>query len=238
MAGKAKNTMIGRYYTFFLGNKDFSKSWYLYQVASTGLSEDWMYPMVTLAKVGERTGQKDFSASKESMMGSDIISTIIGNRDGIENVAPGFIEKQIFNGIEGSYSPILKKYPPEVHSRGLELPSWEIVAGTENYATKLVIIELRDKLRWKRYKFIPGNFIDLIITPTKFGLLEIKGDKENLWLEPRGVYQMDDTNLRKGVNKEFAFPDGKFSGPTKESDMNRAIRRFEWRSFSNAEFKI
>ena len=237
MATRTKNIMMGRYYTFFLNNKDLS-TWYLYRVFSPCAS-DVDYPMVSLTKVGERTGPRDFQVKDKkgcTMKSSDLISTILGKEGSVGDYTD-FIQNQIINGIEGSHNPTLKKFPPDIITEKEQMPAWEIMPGTENYLTKLAIIELRDKLRWSRYKFIPGNFIDLMITPSKFGLLEIMGDKNEMWLEPRGVFSNSDPNMVNRIDKPFLYPTEKFSGDSKASAMNRALRKFEWKSFSASEIK-
>lgn len=235
MAVKTKNTMIGRIYPFFLDCRNLSSTWYLYQVVSPGISED-MCPMITLKKIGERVGPKNFQTKENSkrtnMFSSDIISTILGKREMIEKTAPEFLRKQIIEGIDGSYNPFLKKYPPEISMKEQEMPAWEIVPGSDNYLTKLVVIELRDKLRWNRYRFSPGNYIDLLISPTKFGVLEIMGTKESIWLEPRGIYLLDDPNLTNPLQGTFNYPQEKFEGESKASTLNRVLRKLEWKSFS------
>ena len=240
MATRTKNIMLGRYYPFFLNNKDLS-TWYLYRIFSPCASEV-DYPMVSLTKVGERTGQRDFQVREKEvgpdckMMSSDLISTILGKEGPVENYTD-FFQNQVVNGIEGSHNPSLKKFPPDVITKKGDMPAWEIMPGTENYLTKLAIIELRDKLRWSRYKFIPGNFIDLMVTPSKFGVLEIMGDKNEIWLEPRGLYSNSDPNRLTRIDKPFQYPTEKFSGDSKASAMNRALRKFEWKSFSASEIK-
>lgn len=241
MATRTKNIMMGRYYTFFLNNKDLS-TWYLYRIFSPCASEV-DYPMVSLTKVGERTGQRDFQVKEKdskkgcNMKSKDLISTILGKETTASTDYTGFFQNQVVNGIEGSHNPTLKKFPPEIIMEGDNMPAWEIMPGTENYLTKLAIIELRDKLRWSRYKFIPGNFIDLMVTPSKFGILEIMGDKDEIWLEPRGLYSNTDPNRLTKIDKPFQYPTEKFSGDSKASAMNRALRKFEWKSFSASEIK-
>lgn len=239
MASKVKNTMLGRTYTFFLNCRDLSSAWYLYQIDSTGISESF-FPMMTLKKIGEKTGPRDFQVrdgkKRTNMFSSDIIATILGSRDKIEKTSVEFFRKQIVGGLEGSYNPYLKKYPPDIEDpKDQEMPSWEIVPGSENYLTKLIIIELRDKLRWNRYRFFPGNYIDILVSPTKFGVLEIMGDREHIWLEPRGLYSNLDPNMTNPLKGTFMYPQNKFEGENKASDLNRAIRKTEWRSFSISE---
>ena len=203
MATRTKNIMMGRYYTFFLNNKDLS-TWYLYRIFSPCAS-DVDYPMVSLTKVGERTGTRDFQVKEKkgsAMKSCDLISTILGKEGSVEDYID-FIQNQVINGIEGSHNPTLKKFPPDIIAEKGDMPAWEIMPGTENYLTKLTIIELRDKLRWSKYKFIPGNFIDLMITPSKFGLLEIMGDKNEMWLEPRGIFLNSDPNMMNKIDKPF-----------------------------------
>lgn len=238
MALRTKNVMIGRTYTFFLDNGNLPESWYHYQIVSTGLSED-MYPLVTLKKIGERVQQRNFRVVDGSshMFSSDLISTILGKKNNPEKASMKFFQEQILGGLEGSHNIFLKKYPPEVVGDPEELPSWEILPGSENYLTKLAILELRDKLRWARYKFTPGNFVDILVSPTKFGVLEIKGTRDSIWVEPVGLYSNDDCNMQSPLNGTFHYPQTKFEGDTKASALNRALRKFEAKSFIGPELK-
>lgn len=232
MAIRAKSVMLGKYYPFFLNSRDLS-TWYLYRISSTGMS-DGFYPMVSLLKVGEKTGPKDFQVrdiNKSGMCSVDIISTIIGKKDSNDE-AIKFFREQIIEGIEGSHNQQLKKFDPEVVQGKFEFPSWEIDPYSDNYLTKLVIIELRDKLRWSKFKFYPGNFIDILVSPTQFGVLEIMGDKDSIWLEPRGLYFNSDPGMSEKLGGEFNYPKEKFTGESKASAMNRALRKAEWKSFS------
>jgi hypothetical protein len=73
-------------------------------------------------------------------------------------------------------------------------------------------------------------------------LFEIKGDKDSIWLEPKGIYEYSDVELQNPLKIDLNvlagyYPSGKFSGEKRASEMNRALRQTEWRSFDNAEIK-
>ena len=63
------------------------------------------------------------------------------------------------------------------------------------------------------------------------------GDKNEMWLEPRGIFLNSDPNMMNKIDKSFLYPTERFSGDSKASAMNRALRKFEWKSFSASEIK-
>lgn len=230
---KLTNTMIGNVYPFFLNNQAL-KTYYLYQIVSPGALSDYT-PLLTFQKICERTGDKDFSAVERKdycMYGADIIATLLKSRKNIKAEAVKYLSEQILARGDGSWQPTL-------YENDVNFPVFEM--DWNNSVAKALIIGLRDALRWQQYRFAPGNKIDLLLTPTKFGVFEIKGDKEAIWLEPVGVFHNSDVEMKNpiaGVNmQELDWPKGKYVGATRASALNRVLRQTEWKSFDNAEIK-
>jgi hypothetical protein len=101
-------------------------------------------------------------------------------------------------------------------------------------ATRILIVDLRDMLRWRNYKFTPGNCIDILISSDKFLVAKIEGEGEVIWLKPEAVYSTEDVNMRTPIEMDLStlhYPKGKFEGKVRVSDLNRAIRAAEWKSF-------
>ena len=230
---KMYGTLIGNVYPFFLDNTSM-KSYYLYQVVTPEMLSDYT-PLLTFRKISERTKPAEFSANEKSMNHCDIIATLMHSRKGINKKAIEFLDKEILTRPDDK-----KKSNATFYENGYDFPLFEM----DNFSntTKALIIGLRDSLRWNQYRFQPGSYMDIMLTGTKFGLFEIKGDKDSIWLEPRGIYEYSDVELQNPLKIDLStlagyYPSGKFSGEKRASEMNRALRQTEWRSFDNAEIK-
>lgn len=216
------NSMIGNVYPFFLSNLTPNDSYYLYRIYSPKLSDNYI-PYISLEKISEKVKNEPYGH------GSDIFSILLGKKK-IESKSLNYLEE------------LLKKENPVIKGNELEFPFIEMENG--NNLQKSIIIGLRDSIRWKLYKFTTGRFIDVLWTPSKFVLFEIKGDKkdnpETIWIEPVGIYSNDDVNLEnpiESINLEsIDYPRMTWSGKNKASDLNRILKKLEWESFNRKEF--
>ena len=219
------NSMIGSMYPFFLNNENLGSSYYLYQLASTGLSENCI-PTVTLNKISER-GSSDksgifYGATENGMWSSDILSVIRGTRREIEK-----------RGAELVGKILLDRVSTLIYPNGTEFPLIEM-RGSNNIQ-KLLVIGLRDMNRWKNYKFAVGNCVDVLCSKDRFIVYQINGENSELRLSPKSMYKIDDCNL----NNPMPIPEninqgllGKvWKGDRKASDINRDIRKAEWDYF-------
>lgn len=215
------NSMIGEVYPFFLSNSNLEDSYYLYRIYSPKLSED-LIPYISLEKISEKTKNEPYGH------GTDILSICLGSKKNIE-----------VNSVK-LLSELLKKESPEIKGNNLEFPLIKLENG--NNIQKSIIIGLRDLLRWKIYKFQPGRFVDILWTPNQFIVFEIKGgDKEEdeIYLEPKGVYNNMDLNLEKPLDIDLNtidYPKTKWSGKYKASEINRLLKKLEWESFNRSSF--
>ena len=214
-------TMLGNQYPFFLNNGNLSDSYYLYQITTPGLNEN-LIPYISMGKISEKTKSEPYGK------GSDILSVCLGTKKGM----PG-------TGVE-LLQDILKKENTKVKNNGKEFPLIDMVEG--NNMQKSMIIGLRDALRWKLYKFVPGRFVDLLWTSKDFIVLKICGDpKTGLWFEPVSAHRNTDVELKEPIRVDWGrinYPKEVFSGSSKASDINRALKRLEWSSFDRRGFRI
>ena len=215
------NSLLNCVFPFYINNGE-NKEYYLYKLVSPSVNED-LIPMITLEKVGERV-VNGYSSTEKNKWSSDILSTILGTRKDIENRGVDLVEK------------IIEKDVDDVVSGGTEFPLIEM-AYTNN-RQKLLIINLRDSIRWKSYKFIPGNFIDILVSPTEFLKCEIVEDGEYIYLKPSSKYKTDDPEMRFELSKTplsksvEELLSKKWKGTKRASDLNRDIKRVEWSAFS------
>jgi hypothetical protein len=213
-------TMIGYQYPFFLNNSNLSEAYYLYQITTPGLNED-LVPYISMTKISEKTKSEPYGKD------SDILSMCLGSRKGITPESG----KEFLEGI-------LKKENTVVKENGDKFPLVTMIPG--NNMQRSIIIGLRDSLRWKNYKFVPGRYVDLLCTSKDFVVLKICGDREALWFEPVAAYRVNDVNLEKPLNVDWNrinYPREKFTGTSKASDINRTLKRLEWGSFDRRNFR-
>lgn len=214
------NNLLGYKYPFFLNNADLTSSHYLYEIYSPKLNEDYI-PFISLKKISEKTKNEPYGQD------SDILSVCLGSKKDIEETGVKFLEG------------LFKREEYDVRENGKDFPLITMPKDS-NSAQKSTIIGLRDALRWKSYKFAAGRYVDILITQKNFAVFEIKGDKESIWLEPVAAYNNTDLNLEKPINIDWSrvdYPKQKFTGTVKASEMNRAIKRIEWDSFSKRGIK-
>lgn len=217
------NSLLNSVFPFYLDNSE-KGDYYLYKLVSPGLSEE-MIPNMKLVKIGERVSGGNYSSTEKSMWSSDILSTILGTRKGVEERGVDLVEK------------IIEKDLGEVIGGGIEFPLIEM-AYTNN-RQKLLIINLRDSLRWKTYKFTGGHFIDILVSPDVFAYCSITEEGEALRLKVEGYYSTSDPERTKSLPKPeekramVELLSKKWEGAKRASDMNRDIKRAEWAAFSN-----
>lgn len=215
-----KNSLLGNYYPMFLNNSNLGSSVYLYQLSTPGLS-DKCVPLVSLEKVGEIVKHNDhFSATNYDMMGIDILSVLLNYSD--ENIES--------RGVDYLKS-LLKREDPIVKGRGSNsFPTIEM--GYDNNIQVSLIVNLRDELRWKCYRFYPERVIDILWSKDTFAVFKIEGNDDTISLTPVALYKNTDVTMKNPIPCDFKdYTKLSFSGKTKTSDMNRAIKRLEWLSF-------
>lgn len=220
---------IGKVFPFYIGNPT-QKNYYLYQVVSPKLNEKCK-PLITLRKISERTGEKDFSASFTSMNHGDILATLLKTRKKLETKGVKYLEKEI-----------LARYSEEdrsdntinLYEDGSNFPMFNL----DYNILKTIIVGLRDSLRWSKYKLQPGTEVDILLTPTKFGIFEIQGDRESMKLAFKAAYDNMDVERKFPLDlkeDEIQYPKDEFKGEKRASDLNKAIRSQEMKAFETED---
>lgn len=226
---KKQKTLIGNQFPFYLDNSNLGNSYYHYQVVSPSMLADYT-PLFTLKKVGEKTEKYHYSADAKSWNHADIISTLLKSRKNIKTNSVNFVEKLLSRKEGGFFEKNLNNVNVYENDNNFPLVELDNLA----LATRTLVVDLRDMLRWRNYKFIPGNCIDILISPDKFLVAKIEGEGETIWLKPNAVYSTDDVNMKTPIEMDLStlhYPKGKFEGKVRVSDLNRAIRAAEWKSF-------
>lgn len=213
--------LIGNYYPMYLGNEGTEVSCYLYRVISPNLTEN-LDPVISMQKVGEITKKGDFQAkSNTEMMSSDILAYLNGkSRDGVLDYFKELIGKD------------------EVIDRGeSEFPGF-VMKDEDPSTQKGLIVEMRDALRWKHYKFAPGSEVDVLWNPTQFAMCKVEegSEKDSIRLVPKALYDMRDIAKVNPIPCDFEdYVPQDFSGKYRVSELNRTIKKIETNSFNNHE---
>ena len=109
-----------------------------------------------------------------------------------------------------------------------------------NIIQKLVVLSLRDALRWKNYRFFPGRDIDILWTKDEFVVFRIVKTAETIEFKPIGVYKNTDIGMLNSLDVDLKKIDCKDLVWKKEdykaSDVNRTIRKLERNSFDRKSF--
>lgn len=224
------DTMMGNKYPFFLGNSAFGRSYYLYEIYSPCLNSNGN-PTFSLKKVSERVEDSPESVVPSYLVGKD--SDIISYVSSTKKVRKTYIE--YLRGVYRNDDVVIEDYKGKYG-----FPITEINLEDEgNILQKQAIISLRDSLRWKAYKFSVGKRVDLLYTPTEFVVYEfISGENNTISLKPIAVYKNSDIELKNPLKVNLS----KLNTPKKNSwdaekfsDVNIALKLFEWESFRRPE---
>ena len=217
--------MFNNVYPFFLDNIKFGSAFYLYEVVSPGIKED-LTPLMSIKKVGERTRKNDPSYDEKLGFNDLDILTVLTKTRPKDVLA--YLNEDIIN----KDKEVRKKEVKLYNMGDRKFPAYEI----SNLTTKATIIGIRDNLRWQYYKFHPGKLIDILTSPTTFGVYEIVGDENEVWLEHRNSYSTNDPGMINPLDEEPTLKAShKFKGTSKTSDMNRFIRAREWRALDSID---
>lgn len=211
-------SILNKNFTFFMTNEFGVKNYYMYKLVSPALSPDFI-PYCSLRKVSERT-----TAGTATGADIDLLQELRGDKERkktIEN-AQTYLERLLERD-----KPIIDQ--PKTEN---EIPYIEM----ENIQTvRNMIITLRDAVRWKKYRFQPGKFIDILWTQNTYLIAKIMGDEKEIWLEPVAIYRNDDPEMTNEI-KTQALPakllkGQRFTGDKRASDLNREIKYLEWEAW-------
>lgn len=227
---KPYGSSIGKVFPFFIGNPS-AKSYYLYQVVSPQLNEKCK-PLLTLKKISERVSEKEYRASINFMYHGDIIATLLKSRKKLETKAIKYLEKDVFS----RYFDNNEECPITLYKNGMDFPMFDLDYNT----LKMLVVGLRDNLRWNRYRLQPGTEVDILISPTQFGIFEIEGNRESMKLVFKEAYNNLDVERQNPIHIEdldsIQYPKDEFKGEKRASELNKAIRAAELKAFEAEEF--
>ena len=222
---KSLNNHLGNYYPFYLNNYNLTDQHYLYQLYSPGMSED-MNPYLSMTKVSEKTHYGIYG--KET----DILKLCIERpKEGETKITPLEYLKDMFKNFDIEVKAGAAKKFPVIEIK--ETPEHESLEIARN-----LIVNLRDSLRWKFYRFYKDRYVDILWTPTDFALYQIKIDNENLSLEPRGLYENRDVMMQDPLDVDY-YKLQTYKWPKdsiKATDLERFIRKLEWTAFDRRPF--
>lgn len=210
-------SLIGNCYPMYLGNENGGASCYLYKVVSPGLTKN-LDPIISFEKIGEITKAGDFQAkSNTEMMSGDVLAYLNGkSREGILEYFKEMVNKnvEVIDRGEKEFPGFVMKYDDPSTQRGL-------------------VVDLRDALRWKHYKFAPGRKVDVLWNQSQFAVFKIEEGKEkdSIRLVPEALYDLCD--VARCDPKPFTdkWEQVDYSGKFRVSEMNRAIKKLEMMSF-------
>lgn len=224
------DTMMGKSYPFFLGNSVLGRSYYLYEIYSPCLNSKGN-PTFSFKKVSERVEDGPDSVVPSYLIGKD--SDIIAYVSNTKKVKKTYLE--YLKGIYRNDDVVIEEY------RGKHgFPTTEINLEDEgNTLQKQAVINLRDSLRWRAYKFSVGKRVDLLYTPTEFVVYEVvSGDNNTISLKPIAAYKNSDIEMKNPLKVDLSklkAPKGNCWNAEKFSDVNIALKLFEWESFRRSE---
>lgn len=214
-----KDSMLGRQIPMFTNNLKPTSNYYLYQLVSPSLSPSQI-PYFGLTKISERLWQGSELSGHEN----DVISVILGKKVPVSDKLSHELICDIMSKEDVEIDMPKDRY-------GFPL----IEMGRTNNPQKLFIISLRDKLRWKTYRFVPGAFVDVLWGPDTYVVYPIVGTDSEISLgDPIGHYKTSDPEMKEPLDipaEAMKYPKDKFSGKTKISAFNWMIKRLEWNSF-------
>lgn len=210
---------------FYLTNQDNEEvmPFYLYKIGSPCLNED-LASMVTFQLVGEKTRKEDpkqkVTKSGKHFPNQDALIKVLMRRQNPDVSVSSFLK-----------TSVLRINNVDLVEREHNMPMWE----DNSYVTRSFIVGLRDSIRWSEYRFVNGSVVDILISPTKFGLFELtETDDNGLKFIPKAVYSCNDPGMTNPLNvdlKTIPYPKEVFgNNPNRPSIINRAVRSAEWRA--------
>ena len=232
---------LGMIYPFFLDNsclkdhvnrvEDTRRTpCYYYEFYSPGMNKN-QTPYISLTKVStDVAGNANIPCENDL----DVLKMCSGDKKLMSRRATDFINEILFKR---------EKFKPVAHvpeGKPTTFPFFEM--DDELLTQRVLITSIRDSLRWRFYSFQAGSYVDILWDNEKHEILicEICENEERVWLEPKGMYDILDTNFEHNLIKdldEFKKTEFKRSKYWKKdrtirvSDINKYIKTLEWNSF-------
>lgn len=232
------DNFLGRIYPFIISNeKQISKaSHYMYQFFSPGMNLKTMAPLISMVKVSERV--RDVIPSGKNV---DLV-TLCSRVEDKDN--PGKYKVKLLP--EDYLLDLLTKKDDittdiVIKSGGeKEFPVFEVNEEQGTSLQKMLVVLLRDTIRWKNYRFFPGRLVDILWTKDEYVLFEIIKTEETIEFRPKAMYKNTDigmlnpldVDLRKIDCSELVWKKEDY----KASDVNKAIKKLEKNSFDRKSF--
>lgn len=239
----ANSNMIGNIYPFYINNSTMSE-YYVYQITSPSLSDE-LIPYITFDKIGEKVPgsyvELELANINSKNLYSDSVKRCLKYKFTSGDIFK-YCNRKVKNIEEAGYSFVyesLKTEPqvPEIKKNGENFPLIEMQNGT--VLQKKVLIALRNSLRWIKYNFNPGNFIDILWTPKTFIKFEICGDENEIYIKPVNAYKLTDFDMKNPLSiniNSINYPKNKWTKEQiKSGEFNSDIRQLEWKSFDRTD---
>ena len=123
-----------------------------------------------------------------------------------------------------------------------EFPVFEANDELGTSLQKMIIVLLRDTIRWKNYRFFPGRQVDILWTKDEYVLFDIIKTEETIEFKPRAVYKNTDVGMINALDVDLSKIDCSElvwkKDEYKASDVNRAIKKLEKNSFERKSFVV
>ena len=200
-----ENNMIGGIYPFFMTNENLGESGYLYQVGTPSYNRQTLRPYISLFKVCDMVTEKE---DKSSSKDTDVLVSILDEQ-----------YKESLKDSEGVIDRSKINFPSCV-KRMVDIKGTRVIPNQMRDGFPLVeincldlsiqanlITNIRNSIRWKKYRIKVGNLVDVLWTKTKYAVFEICGDNNNFWLKPVGLYKNTDILMKENLYTEGCMPE-------------------------------
>ena len=205
---------------FFITNPntpEIGTPFYLYQVYSPCINEDNEF-MKSLQLVGERTRKNDPHSTENKGLNK--------NQDAILKV---MFKGEMKDALDNLKNNILRVGNSRLEGRKYKMPMWK---EDDNNILRSLIVGIRDTVRWNEYRFNVGCLVDILLSPTEFGIYElVEAGNDKLKFEHKATYSCNDPGMTKPLeNNAFQIKETFDNVPTRPSIINRTIRSLEWKA--------
>ena len=231
---------LGRIYPFIISNeKQISKaSHYIYQFFSPGVNPKTQAPLISMVKVSERI--RDVIPGGKNV---DIITLCsrVEDKDNPGKYKVKLLPQDYLMDLLTKKDDITVDFT--INSGGeKEFPVFEANDELGTSLQKMIIVLLRDTIRWKNYRFFPGRQVDILWTKDEYVLFDIIKTEETIEFKPRAVYKNTDVGMITALDVDLSKIDCSElvwkKDEYKASDVNRAIKKLEKNSFERKSFVV
>ena len=199
------DNMIGGYFPFFMTNEELGTAGFVYQIGSPSYNKQTLKPYISLFKVCDMILDKEGkSVSKDN----DLLVAILDEqyKESLKD-EEGTIDRSKVN-----FTSCVKRMVDIKGTRVIPnqmrdgFPLVEINCVDTSIQANL-LVNIRNSLRWKKYRIKVGNTVDVLWSHTKFAVFEICGDADSFWLKPVGLYKNTDIMMRDNLYEEGCMPE-------------------------------